>query len=233
MTWAVVPAAGKGLRAGGERPKQYALIGDRPMLQWTLERLLAHPQVDGAVVALAADDVHWPGWREMSGKPIRTVTGGADRATSVRAALAGLPVEVDVSDWVLVHDAARPCITAGEIDLLLSQGRAHAVGALLAIPVADTLKQGGARGESVGCVPRDRTWRALTPQLFRRAELADALAQAHRDGAAVTDEASAFERLGRYPLLVPGRASNVKVTTPDDFALAAWLLQRDVPVWQR
>jgi 2-C-methyl-D-erythritol 4-phosphate cytidylyltransferase len=125
LTWAVVPAAGRGLRAGGDRPKQYALLAGKPMLQWTLERLLAHPQVEGAVVALAADDAHWPCWRELAGKPIRTVVGGEDRAASVRAALAGLPDAVDAREWVLVHDAARPCVSAGEIDALLARGCAH------------------------------------------------------------------------------------------------------------
>lgn len=227
MTWVVIPAAGKGLRAGGTVPKQYALLAGKPMLQWTLERVLGHRHIEGAVVALSADDGHWPGWRDLSGKPVLTAIGGHDRAASVRAGLAALPDTVGRNAWVLVHDAARPCVTHAEIDALLAQGCAHAVGALLALPVADTLKRSNAHGESEGSIARERTWRALTPQLFRRGDLSDALDAAVRDGVAMTDEASALERLGRRPLLVAGRASNLKVTTGEDFALAAWHLSRD------
>jgi 2-C-methyl-D-erythritol 4-phosphate cytidylyltransferase len=224
MTWVVVPAAGKGLRAGGEVPKQYAMLAGKPMLQWTLERLLAHPRIAGAVVVLAADDRHWPGWTTLAGKPILTAVGGADRAASVRSGLAGIPPSG--GDWVLVHDAARPCVGSADLDALLEHGCAHDVGALLAIPVADTLKRSNDRDESLTCIPRENTWRALTPQLFRRVDLIDALDRADRDGAIITDEASAFERLGRHPLLVRGSASNLKVTTRDDFALAEWFLIR-------
>lgn len=225
MIWAVIPAAGKGLRAGGDVPKQYADIAGKPMLRWTLERLLAHPRLAGAVVVLAPDDRHWPDWNDVSGKPIRRATGGADRAESVRAGLAAL-ADVARDAWTLVHDAARPCIEAADIDVLLERGCVHPVGALLAAPVADTLKRANVRDESLACIPREGAWRALTPQLFRRDELIDALDRAAREGASITDEASAFERLGRPPLLVQGRASNIKVTTPEDFALAEWLLTR-------
>lgn len=225
MIWAVVPAAGKGLRAGGDVPKQYAMLAGKPMLQWTLDRLLAHPRIAGAVVVLAADDEYWPGWTTLAGKPIRRAAGGYDRAASVRSGLDALS-DLDTGAWTLVHDAARPCVDSRDIDALLERGCAHAVGALLAAPVSDTLKRANDRDESQGCLPRDSTWRALTPQLFRRGELISALERAARDGAAITDEASAFERLERYPLLVQGRASNIKVTTPDDFAFAEWLLAR-------
>lgn len=226
MTWVVVPAAGGGTRAGLTLPKQYAPIAGKPMLRWTLERLLAHPQVSGAMVVLAADDTHWPGWREIDGKPVLTAVGGTDRAASVRAGLAALAGCVEAEDWVLVHDAARPCVEPGDIDALLAAGRMHAVGALLALPVADTLKQANERGESAGCLPRDRAWRAQTPQLFRHGQLCLALDRARADSAAITDEAGALERLGRYPLLVPGSARNLKVTTADDLALAEWHLTR-------
>ena len=223
--WAVVPAAGVGRRTGLDRPKQYVDILGQPMLHWTLEALLAHPRVAGAVVVLSAADTLWPGWNRRAGKPALTATGGADRAASVRAGLRRLEGQVAADDWVLVHDAARPCLESDDLDNLLRQGCAHPVGALLATPVADTLKQANARGESLGSLPREHAWRALTPQLFRHAPLCAALDRAAADGVAVTDEASAFEHLGLTPLLVPGSSRNLKVTSGDDFALAAFWLR--------
>lgn len=225
MTWVVVPAAGRGTRTGLALPKQYVGLAGRPMLAWTLERLLAHPGISGAVVALAADDPHWPGWTRIAGKPVLTATGGAERCESVLAGLAALPAQVAAGDWVLVHDAARPCIGSAELDRLLA-ARDHPVGALLALPVADTLKRANARGESCASIDRAGAWRAQTPQMFRRGELADALARAIAEGEAPTDEAAAFERLQRHPLLVPGDARNLKVTSAEDLALAEWWLAR-------
>jgi 2-C-methyl-D-erythritol 4-phosphate cytidylyltransferase len=223
--WAVVPAAGVGRRTGLATPKQYVELLGRPMLHWTLDALLRHSRVAGVVVALSADDPYWPGWTEYAGKPVLTVTGGVDRAASVRAGLQALHGRVAADDWVLVHDAARPCLDGADLDRLLALGCAHPVGALLAAPVADTLKQANERGESIGCLPRERAWRALTPQLFRLAPLCAVLDRASADGVAVTDEASAFEHLGLTPLLVPGSSRNLKVTTADDFELAAFWLR--------
>jgi 2-C-methyl-D-erythritol 4-phosphate cytidylyltransferase len=226
VIWAVVPAAGIGRRMGLDVPKQYVELAGRPLLAWTLERLLAHPRVAGAMVVLAQDDRHWPGWTTIAGKPVRTCAGADDRAGSVRTGLAALAEDVVIADWVLVHDGARPCLAQDELDDLIDQGCGHPVGALLALPVTDTLKQANARAESIGSLPREQAWRAQTPQLFRYGELCAALDRARADGAAITDEAGALERLGRLPLLVPGRASNLKVTTGEDLALAAWYLQR-------
>lgn len=225
QVWAVVPAAGAGRRTGLVTPKQYVDLLGRPMLHWTLEALLRHPRVAGVAVVVSADDPHWPGWTEQAGKPVLTAIGGADRAASVRSGLRSLAQWVAPEDWVLVHDAARPCLEVDDLDRLFDQGCAHPVGALLAAPVADTLKQANERGESLGCLPRERAWRALTPQLFRYAPLCAALDRAVADAVAVTDEASAFEHLGLAPLLVPGSARNLKVTTADDFALAEFWLR--------
>lgn len=221
MTWAVVPAAGRGSRFGGDVPKQYLMLAGRTLLEHSLRALLACDGVDGVVVALAADDTRWPGWREIDGKPVRTCVGGDARADSVLAGLDALPDSVGADAPVLVHDAARPCLDAADVAALLAAGAADPVGALLAAPVADTLKRADDGGRSLGTEPRERLWRALTPQLFRRGELADALRAAQAEGIVVTDEAMAFERLGRFPRLVAGRADNLKVTTPADLAIAA------------
>ena len=224
--WAVVPAAGRGTRFGGEVPKQYLQVGGRPLLAYTLDALLAHPAVAGVVVALAADDPWWPGWSDHAGKPVLTCTGGASRAASVLAAMAALPESVRADDFVLVHDAARPNLAPADLDRLLEQGRADPVGAILAAPVRDTLKRAGDDGGIDRTEPRERLWRALTPQLFRRHQLTRALLEATGAGVEVTDEAMAMERQGARPLLVEGDECNFKVTTPADLARFEFELSR-------
>ena len=224
--WAVVPAAGRGTRFGGEVPKQYLQVGGRPLLAYTLDALLAHPAVAGVVVALAADDPWWPGWSDHAGKPVLTCTGGASRAASVLAAMAALPESVRADDFVLVHDAARPNLAPADLDRLLEQGRADPVGAILAALVRDTLKRAGDDGGIDRTEPRERLWRALTPQLFRRLQLSRALQAAADAGVEVTDEAMALERQGARPLLVEGREDNLKVTTPADLARFEFELSR-------
>jgi 2-C-methyl-D-erythritol 4-phosphate cytidylyltransferase len=219
MTWVVVPAAGLGRRFGGDRAKQYVELDGEPLLAHALRALLAHPAVDGAVVALAAGDASWPGWSEFLGKPVLACTGGATRAESVLAGLAALPDSVRADDFVLVHDAARPHLQQTDLAALLERGRADPVGAILAAPVRDTLKRAGDDGGIDGTEPRERLWRALTPQLFRRLQLSRALEAARAEGLDVTDESMAMERQGLRPLLVEGREDNLKVTTPADLLL--------------
>ncbi len=217
--WVVVPAAGSGRRFGGERAKQYVELDGQPLLAHALQALLSHASIEGAVVVLAADDASWPGWAELCGKPVLTCSGGATRAESVLAGLAALPESVRPDDFVLVHDAARPNLWHADLDALLERGRADPVGAILATPVRDTLKRAGDDGGIDGTEPRERLWRALTPQLFRRLQLTRALQAAHAEGVVVTDESMAMERQGLRPLLVEGREDNLKVTTPADLAL--------------
>ncbi len=138
MTWAVMPAAGRGARLGGDMPKQYLTLAGRPMIEHSLRALLGHPEVDGVMVALAPDDPWWAGWRHMENKPIYTCIGGAERADSVLAALQALPATVSEEQWVLVHDAARPCLRAVDLTRLLALGQADPIGAILAAPVRDT-----------------------------------------------------------------------------------------------
>jgi len=224
VTWAIVPAAGRGTRFGGEVPKQYISVAGQPLIAYSLLALLAHPGVEGAVVVLAPGDAHWPGWAELAGKPLRTCVGGDERAESVHAGLLALPESVRADDFVLVHDAARPNLRLEDLDHLLERGRADPVGAVLAAPVRDTLKRAGSDGGIDGTEPRERLWRALTPQLFRRLQLGRALEAAARDGVLVTDESMAMERQGHRPLLVEGAEDNFKITTAADLARFEYLL---------
>lgn len=226
MIWAIVPAAGRSARFGGEVPKQYLDAAGQPLIAHTLQALLAHPSVEGAVVVLAEGDTHWPGWQAIADKPLLTCTGGRERADSVLAGLAALPDSVRPDDFVLVHDAARPNLGHEDLDQLLNRGRNDPVGAILAAPVRDTLKRAGDDGGIDGTEPRERLWRALTPQLFRRLQLTRALEAARDAGIAVTDESMAMEGQGHRPLLVEGADDNFKVTTPADLALFESLLAK-------
>ena len=222
--WCVVPAAGRGARFGGEVPKQYVDLLGRPLLLHTLERLAAHPRVAGLMVVLAADDRRWPGLIAIAGKPVLAAVGGAERAASVLAGLRALPAAIAATDCVLVHDAARPLLRAGDLDRLIDLGVRHTAGAVLAAPVRDTLKRAGDDGAVAATLPRAGLWRALTPQLGRRGDLERALSAAAQAGVAVTDEAMALERIGLYPLLVEGSDDNLKITTPADLAYVAFRL---------
>ena len=224
--WAIVPAGGRGTRFGGSVPKQYVDVAGQPLIAHTLHALLSHPGVGGAVVALPEGDHHRLGSNSMAGKPILTCTGGGTRADSVLAALESLPDDVRADDFVLVHDAARPLLRATDLDALLERGRNDPVGAILATPVRDTLKRAGDDGGIDSTEPRERLWRALTPQLFRRLPLTRALQAARDAGIVVTDEAMAMERLGHRPLLVEGSDDNIKVTTQADLAYVQFLLAR-------
>jgi 2-C-methyl-D-erythritol 4-phosphate cytidylyltransferase len=228
MTWAIMPAAGRGSRFGGDIPKQYLTAAGQTLIEHSLHALLGHPGVDGVMVALSPEDPYWAGWRQMDGKPIYTCVGGAERADSVLAALQALPATVSEDQWVLVHDAARPCLRGVDLSRLLALGQADPIGAILAAPVRDTIKRADENLRSTATEPREALWRALTPQMFRRGGLTRALQSAMSVGANITDEAMAMERLGLKPLLVEGSEDNIKVTTPADLALAEFILKRGV-----
>lgn len=228
--WAIVPAAGTGSRFGADKPKQYMDLAGKPLLFVTIERLLRHPAVAGVVVALARDDRFWPGLETVGGKPVRAVVGGATRAESVLAGLRGLPETVGPSDWVAVHDAARPCIGMAALDRLFSFCFRTGNPALLAVPVRDTIKRVGADARVVGTVPREGLWHAQTPQCAPRELLERALARALARAAvdprlAPTDEANALEEYGVSVCLVEGNESNLKVTTAPDLELARFWLE--------
>lgn len=222
--WAVIPAAGRGTRFGGDVPKQYLEVAGRPLIAHALQALLAHPRVAGAMVALSPDDARWPGWAQWNGKPVMRCVGGGERADSVLAALRALPAQVDDNTLVLVHDAARPNLRDTDLDRLIAVAEAAEHGAILAAPVRDTLKRAGEGNRIAATESREGLWRAFTPQAFRRGALIAALEQARLDGVVVTDEAMAMERTGARPALVEGREDNLKVTTAADLALAEYLL---------
>jgi 2-C-methyl-D-erythritol 4-phosphate cytidylyltransferase/2-C-methyl-D-erythritol 2,4-cyclodiphosphate synthase len=232
--WAVVPAAGQGTRfasSTASAPKQYAPLLGATVLEWSLRALLAEPRVHAVVVALAAEDAHWTGIAAKLNHPkLQTTVGGANRQDTVANGLDFLGKQAAADDWILVHDAARPCLSAAELSALLdavgaerSIGGEHCVGAILAAPIVDTVKRESDHG--VATVDRQGLWRALTPQVFPFAELRRALEEAASAGILVTDEAQAIERLGMRPALVQGSPFNVKITRVSDLSLAAKILK--------
>lgn len=225
--WCVVPAAGRGARVGGDIPKQYLPLAGEPLILHTLGRLSAHPSIAGLMIVLGAGDEHWPALDQLNGRPVLTTIGGTERCDSVLAGLRALPAEVADDHFVLVHDAARPCVRREDISRLIELA-VPAGGGLLGAPLRDTLKRANADGRCQVTEPRDQRWRAFTPQMFRRAELSAALLAASAAGVTVSDEAMAMELAGFAPLLVEGAEDNIKVTTATDFALAEFLLPRTV-----
>ena len=223
--FAVVPAAGRGERFGGRHPKQYAALLGRPVLSWSLGALLAVPSVRAVVVALSEGDRRFARLPEARDPRVRTCRGGARRELSVANALEALYGEARDEDWVMVHDAARPCLHPSDVRQLVAALEGDPVGGLLALPVGDTLKSAGRDGRCDRTVPREGLWRALTPQMFRYGVLRRALKLNLERERVVTDEASAVEALGLRPRLVTGRTDNIKITLPGDRGLAAAILQ--------
>ena len=225
--WAVVPAAGSGSRMGAEIPKQYLTILHKTIIEHTLERLLSHELIAGVSVAISASDIYWESvsLNLSSVKTVVVAEGGQERCHSVINALNALNHVAAAEDWVLVHDAARPCVRLQDVDNLIHELEDHPVGGILAVPVHDTIKRGGMAGEIVATVDRRHLWQAQTPQMFRLSALRKALQQAIEDGFMVTDEASAMEHAGLQPKLVEGHADNIKVTRPEHLPLAEFYLQ--------
>ena len=222
--WLVIPAAGKGTRFGAEIPKQYLPLSGKTIAEHTLSRMLAFPAIEQVVVATAADDDYWPTLPQASDPRVQRVEGGAERAQSVLRGLRYLQDKAHRDDWVLVHDMARPCISHAELNALFSTLGQDKVGGILAIPVHDTVKRCDANGNILATVDRSQLWLAQTPQMFRFGVLLHALQHALESGAAITDEASAVEYLGLTPKVVQGLATNIKVTRPEDLALASHYL---------
>ncbi len=224
-TWVVIPAAGVGKRMQADLPKQYLKLHGRTVIEHTLGCFISHPDIAGLVIAVQPDDPHWRKLDMPDTLPVYTVAGGQERADSVRNALHFLLHDLQQGEYpVLVHDAARPCLLKKDLDRLLKL-RNHPDGAILAMPVRDTMKR-----EHQGCidhtVERQQLWHALTPQLFGIQKLHQVLGSALDAGVSITDEASAMEYAGCHPVLVEGEASNIKITRPADLELAAFFLQQ-------
>jgi len=219
--WAVVPAAGIGRRMRSDRPKQYLQLGRQTVIEHSLEVLLGHPSIAGAVVALAPDDPYWPALHPRYDKSLVTVTGGSERSESVLNAVSALVAAEGGADaWALVHDAARPCLRAVDLARLIEGAGTDPDGALLALPVRDTLKRGDPEGRVTATVDRTDLWHALTPQLFAAGALSAALTAALQSNEPITDDASAMERAGHSPRLIEGHSDNIKITRPADLELA-------------
>lgn len=223
--WAVVPAAGVGRRYGADLPKQYLPLLGETVLEHGLARLLALPELRRLVLVVAPEDRHWQSLPRCRDPRIQVVTGGSERADSVAAGVEALAERADDEDWVLVHDAARPCVPVNDLRRLLAELAGDPVGGMLAAAIDDTVKQ-ATRGRVETTLDRSRIWRALTPQMFRLAPLRQALEVARRQAGAITDESSALEALGHRPRLIAGSADNIKITRPGDLELAAFYLRR-------
>ena len=232
--WVVIPAAGIGKRMQSDIPKQYLTINDKTILEHTLNCFTSHPDVAGIIVILSSDDYYWKKIKlsaEASKKPLYTVEGGKERSDSVMQGLDYLAMveRLDEKSWVMVHDAARPCLLKKDIDRLLSIRSDSCVGGILASPVRDTMKR-AVVGENAGkniisqTESRENLWHALTPQLFRLGEVKEALETCLEKGIVITDEASALEAMDKQVELVEGSSNNIKVTQAADLELATLLL---------
>ncbi|PKO46052.1 MAG: 2-C-methyl-D-erythritol 4-phosphate cytidylyltransferase [Betaproteobacteria bacterium HGW-Betaproteobacteria-4] len=221
--YAIVPAAGSGSRFGSEKPKQYLDLLGRPLIFHTLKALTACPDIERVWVVLAPDDPWWPrfDWSELGAKLETVRCGGATRAESVSNGLRAAAMVAADDDWILVHDAARPCLSAAMLDALFAELANDPVGGILAVPVADTIKRADAEQRVAATESRDGLWQAQTPQMFRYGQLEKSL----KNEMAVTDEAGAIEAMGLKPKLVRGDSTNLKVTYPADLALAAMILR--------
>ncbi|TXI77503.1 MAG: 2-C-methyl-D-erythritol 4-phosphate cytidylyltransferase [Dechloromonas sp.] len=221
--FAIVPAAGSGARFGAEKPKQYLDLLGRPLIYHTLKVLTASPDIERVWVVLSPDDREWGqhDWSELGPKLETLRCGGATRAESVSNGLQAAAMVAGDDDWVLVHDAARPCLSLAMLDALFSELAEDPVGGILAVPVADTIKRADSEQRVAATEPRDGLWQAQTPQMFRYGQLKKALEMTSN----VTDEAGAIEAAGMKPRLVKADSTNLKVTYPADLALAAMILR--------
>jgi 2-C-methyl-D-erythritol 4-phosphate cytidylyltransferase len=224
--WAVIPAAGSGMRMGGDMPKQYLRLAGRTVIEHVLECFLVHPRIAGITVAISAGDAYWQKYQpRRPAKPLLTTAGGEERAHSVLNGLHALRRELQADDWVLVHDAVRPCLHAEDLDKLMQTLERDQVGGILASPLADTVKYVNENHLIHGTSDRQKLWRAFTPQMFRYGLLSAALESALASGPTPTDEAAAVETA--YPdrvHVVEGRSDNIKITRPSDLALAEAIL---------
>lgn len=223
--WVVIPAAGVGKRMGSDTPKQYLKLNSKTIIEQTLAVFDIHDSVSEVVVSISEGDEYWSALNIELSKPLHIVEGGNERCDSVLNGLKFLQNKADNDDWVLVHDAARPCLRQDDITLLIDKLKNHDVGGILAVPVRDTMKRSFDNNTIKETVERENLWHALTPQMFRFSMLKSALESALKNNETVTDEASALELAGYQPVLVEGHADNIKITRPEDLVLASFFLK--------
>ncbi|MDD9176268.1 2-C-methyl-D-erythritol 4-phosphate cytidylyltransferase [Aliivibrio sp. S2TY2] len=222
---AIVPAAGVGSRMKADRPKQYLVLNGKTVLEHTIEQLLSYPLIENVVVAITDGDPYFPELAIAQDSRVIRVSGGKERADSVLSGLSYVQ-ENQLTEWVMVHDAARPCIRHSDIEKLIDDVIPEHVGGILATPVRDTMKQANTDTTIEKTIDRSVLWHALTPQLFTTELLYLALKTGLDKGLSITDESSAIELMGHQPKLVQGRADNLKITQPEDLDLAAFYLQK-------
>ena len=225
--WAVIPAAGIGERVGASIPKQYLQIAGKTILEHAINPFVSNSRIAGITVALHSQDSHFKtlGIKANSRK-VHTVVGGDTRARSVLNALDSFESKLDKDDFVLVHDAARPCLTMNDLNQLIDVCTQHEVGGIIGSRVTDTIKR-VKDNNIVNTLDRKNIWRAYTPQMFKFSILQSAIQKAFKDNVCITDEASALEYAGYQPCMVEGSACNIKVTTAEDISLAEIFLQKE------
>jgi len=228
--WVVIPAAGIGKRMQADRPKQYLSLLGKTVLEHTLDCFLQHPKITGIILALHPDDPYWKALSIQTNKPLYQVAGGKERSDSVLNALDYLATDLQCADnsWVMVHDAARPCLSRTDIDQLITSlvNTNNSLGGILATPVKDTMKRASTDKKITHTESRDNLYHALTPQMFRLQALRQAVQSAFEQHIAITDDASAMEQQGLAPQLIIGDANNIKITQPSDLALAEFFLSQ-------
>ena len=223
--WCIVPAAGIGSRMGSTIPKQYLKLSSSTILDATLERLLSCEKINDIVVCIQKGDDYWHKSLFVNDNRITVAEGGNERADSVLNGISLIKDKIGLNDWVLVHDAARPCVRRNDIDLLTKAACNHQSGAILASPIHDTVKR-VINNLSEKTLDRSEIWHALTPQVFKFKELEQALISARKAGLSVTDEASAIEQIDKPVQIIEGHADNIKITSPADLGLARYYLEQ-------
>ena len=224
--WVIIPAAGIGSRMNSSFPKQYLALNGRPLIEHSLERFLARPWVKSIIVAIHKDDQRWQKLKLSTNPKIQTVIGGDERVDTVNNAIDSIIGQLHDDDVLMVHDAARPCITEQDLDLLYDAAKSSKSGAVLADRLSDTIKRDDGNQSILKTLSREGLWRALTPQVFPKDILIDALKTVKKEQVnGITDEASAVEYIGFSPKLVQGRSDNIKVTKSGDIGLASLILE--------
>jgi len=224
--WVIIPAAGFGNRMGTDIPKQYLKIRGRCILEHTVSKFTRLSAIEGIVVVISKNDTYWSDLDLSGNEKLMTAVGGKERYHSVLNGLYRLGEVAGGNDWVLVHDAARPCVRMEDITNLIENLSGHPAGGLLGVPVRDTMKRADLNDEITGTISRERLWHALTPQMFRKQILIQAIENSIRNNIDITDEAQAMENEGFNPKLIAGHPDNIKITHKNDLPLAELFLKQ-------